>query len=277
MSPRHRSPRTSARLSTEVGRKPRRSPSPSGRPLPPPPTTKSPATGPPQEKLPSPPSLHKSIKNVTSKEVEKPKKEKDPEKDLKKRRHVVAEIISTEERYVEQLNQIVTCYQKPLLEAEVLKEEDNKTVFNNIQKLIKLHEKLLESLRAQLNGKDSPGDDFNVGEAFSSILPSEGAYEMASVFLSGGSTDLTSYIAYINRFHEGGQRLRKLAKKRKFGKYLDRCQHSNLSGLTGLETLLVVPVQRVPRYVLLLREVIKCTPKTHPDYQPCEQGNKPCA
>lgn len=31
-------------------------------------------------------------------------------------------------------------------------------------------------------------------------------------------------------------------------------------------SLLINPIQRIPRYVLLLRELIKYTPPTHPDF-----------
>ena len=33
--------------------------------------------------------------------------------------------------------------------------------------------------------------------------------------------------------------------------------------------LLIMPVQRVPRHKLLLRELLKHTPESHPDYAPC--------
>lgn len=36
--------------------------------------------------------------------------------------------------------------------------------------------------------------------------------------------------------------------------------------------MLIQPVQRVPRYRLLLAELLKCTPETHPDYEPCEKA-----
>jgi FYVE, RhoGEF and PH domain containing 3 len=35
-----------------------------------------------------------------------------------------------------------------------------------------------------------------------------------------------------------------------------------------LESLLIQPVQRIPRYRLLFAELIKYTPKDHPDYAP---------
>jgi hypothetical protein len=36
--------------------------------------------------------------------------------------------------------------------------------------------------------------------------------------------------------------------------------------------LLIQPVQRVPRYRLLLQELIKATPEGHPDLAPCKES-----
>ena len=36
---------------------------------------------------------------------------------------------------------------------------------------------------------------------------------------------------------------------------------------SSLESLLIMPIQRVPRYSLLLREIIQTLPPLHPDYQ----------
>merc|ERR1712232_712713 len=81
---------------------------------------------------------------------------------------------------------------------------------------------------------------------------------------------LTLYIEYVTKFHQGGELLRKLSKRRKFNKVLTtKCGHDSMVGLSGLETLRIVPVQRVPRYVLLLRDLLKVTEEDHPDYQPC--------
>jgi hypothetical protein len=35
----------------------------------------------------------------------------------------------------------------------------------------------------------------------------------------------------------------------------------------------VVPVQRIPRYVLLLKELLKCTPESHSDFANCQKAH----
>ncbi len=175
--------------------------------------------------------------------------EKDPAELLKKRAQVCAEILATEERYTEQLDQIASCYQKKLLEAHVLSPADDKTIFINVVVLGQLHQQLLQSLRKAVAGDGQQ----SVGVALTEITPA-----------------LTLYVEYVNKFHAAGVALRQMtAQNKKFARALEKCSHSNLSGLTGLETLLVVPVQRIPRYVLLLREVLKYTPESHADFAAC--------
>lgn len=47
--------------------------------------------------------------------------------------------------------------------------------------------------------------------------------------------------------------------------FTDKAAHA-LSGNKQLGYFLIMPVQRVPRYELLLRDFLKATPETHPDY-----------
>lgn len=179
-----------------------------------------------------------------------------PEDLAHKRALVCEEIIHTERIYVEQLQQLISCYQEPLQKAGVLREEDEKAIFINVRTLVEIHRSLLGTLEASLSpAQPRPDGQFAVGAALSSISPL-----------------LTLYVDYINRFHDGGETLRRLSTKRKFAKALEQCHHGNLAGLVALESLRVAPVQRVPRYVLLLREVLKCTPDEHADRAACQRA-----
>jgi len=40
----------------------------------------------------------------------------------------------------------------------------------------------------------------------------------------------------------------------------------SLPNVVGFESLLVMPVQRIPRYLLLLRDLLEKTAPTHPDH-----------
>ena len=45
-------------------------------------------------------------------------------------------------------------------------------------------------------------------------------------------------------------------------------------GLGNLPAFLICPVQRLPRYLLILRDLQKCTPEDHPDYTNLQQSFK---
>ena len=36
--------------------------------------------------------------------------------------------------------------------------------------------------------------------------------------------------------------------------------------MRGLDSYLITPIQRIPRYVMLLQEMLKVTPTHHPDF-----------
>ena len=58
-------------------------------------------------------------------------------------------------------------------------------------------------------------------------------------------------------------------KNTSFGNWLQSTltKHSDLCrGLANLPAFLICPVQRLPRYMLILRDLQKCTPEDHPDY-----------
>ena len=83
---------------------------------------------------------------------------------------------------------------------------------------------------------------------------------------------LLRYTQHIGGFHEAGAALRQLGGKA--GRVLASLSHcpETLRGVNALEIVRVAPVQRLPRYILLLREVLKVTPPTHPDYKAAVQA-----
>lgn len=164
--------------------------------------------------------------------------------EFKKRRRVVAEIVQSEEAYIGALQTLLQVYREPL--SSVLSEEELASIFLNTQDLLKRHEALMRMFRAH-----SLDDDlFPVGGIISSMV-------------TGPAWEL--YTTHIKLFPSAGDALRGLSGKgAKLLATLSHCPET-LSGAKALELLRVAPVQRLPRYVLLLREVVKVTPEGHPD------------
>jgi hypothetical protein len=157
---------------------------------------------------------------------------------------VIGELISSEEAYVTALTAITGIYMAPL--AEVLSESELREAFLGIGSICDRHKALLRMLKERPVTEES----YPVGGLISSILPI-----------------LPLYSTYLDNFKKAGTVLQSLSSKP--AKVLSGLSHTpdTLMGLEALEIVRVAPVQRLPRYVLLLREVNKKTHVNHPDYK----------
>jgi hypothetical protein len=90
------------------------------------------------------------------------------------------------------------------------------------------------------------------------------AVQVGDVFLKVADS-LKLYSVYVKAFADADELLkRKLAASKEFAAFLTQCQRD--SGLAlDLVSLLITPVQRLPRYELLLRELLQRTDAAHPD------------
>lgn len=86
---------------------------------------------------------------------------------------------------------------------------------------------------------------------------------------------LRIYVDYVNNFEHSVALTDKLKKKnQEFDKFLIKAEKiPACRGLT-FESFLIMPVQRVPRYVMLLMDLLKNTWKDHPDYNDIEAALK---
>jgi len=81
------------------------------------------------------------------------------------------------------------------------------------------------------------------------------------------SNYLKIYSQYCSNYHEAMRVLSECKKQPRFKKFLDELKkRSHDIEHRGLEDYLIRPVQRIPRYYLLLQDLVKHTSKDHPDY-----------
>ncbi|KRY54279.1 Uncharacterized protein T03_14482 [Trichinella britovi] len=77
---------------------------------------------------------------------------------------------------------------------------------------------------------------------------------------------IDTYTAFINNWKNARVAIRKACiAKPAFAKYLERCSREHQNKL-NLDALLIMPVQRIPRYELLIKELVKHTSVEHPDH-----------
>lgn len=78
---------------------------------------------------------------------------------------------------------------------------------------------------------------------------------------------MKTYSSYINNFDNSALVISKLRKSnKKFSKFCDKQMENPESRGQSLESFLIMPVQRIPRYTLLLRELIKNSVASDPDF-----------
>jgi len=89
--------------------------------------------------------------------------------------------------------------------------------------------------------------------------------QLGNLFIEKSSL-LHNYTEYITNYNTSLQVLEKLRKKSVFNSFLEDAKKHPRCQRLGLAGLLIMPVQRIPRYELLLRDYIKHTWRDHQDY-----------
>lgn len=153
---------------------------------------------------------------------------------------VVREVLETEETYVRTLDVLVAHYEEPARALRLFKPHSHACIFSNVNILRNEHRLLLNGLRARR---------------------AEGSLIVSDVLLAHLRRDL--YTLYCSTFEDGIAALQDERTPR-VNSFLNNAQAA--SGLNiDLPALLIQPVQRLPRYRLLLLEIERATWAEHPD------------
>ncbi|XP_076358964.1 uncharacterized protein LOC143251577 [Tachypleus tridentatus] len=176
------------------------------------------------------------------------------------RTHVVGELYDTEKSYVESLQILVNKYMKPLKSPENAGIVDPYLVdeiFHQIPEILVHHESFLEMLRQRLANWDTKQ---KVGDVFVDAFTKQHVID--------------TYTAFINNWKSAKDAIKLTTQaKPAFQKFLEHMAREHKGKLT-LDALLIMPVQRIPRYELLIKELLKHTPVDHPDHQPLVLAQK---
>jgi CRP-like cAMP-binding protein len=171
-----------------------------------------------------------------------------------RRGKVLAEIVATERSYIGSLRKVVQIYIEPIRAAHgtaspIVTADDEVKIFSTIDRLIPINTALADSLEERGATRDP---DAVVGDAFLKFTDTLGAY-----------------LQYVNMFDLSHDRYTANLKTNKsFRAFCDACAAHELSAGLPLNAYLIMPIQRSPRYVLLLDELVKTTPESHADYEP---------
>ncbi|XP_004363962.2 hypothetical protein CAOG_03123, partial [Capsaspora owczarzaki ATCC 30864] len=192
--------------------------------------------------------LQKIVKTPETRAIPKPLERtsstESRDSSIKKRANIAEEIVSTERSYVKHLHQMQELYYEPLKKKGLLKPEELATIFPNVQSLLGINETLLKDLDERVKAWDA--QTTTIGDVFKRMAPFLKLYE-----------------TYCNQHGTATQMLSRCqTKSENFSSFL---KTTAASCFQTLDSLLLMPIQRIPRYNLLLEDLLKHTPEEHPD------------
>lgn len=168
-----------------------------------------------------------------------------------KRTRVAQEILETERTYVKALKSLHQYYIIPLCEhlqsdqEPIIDHAQRSNIFGNIEEILGLAQSFLQALEIKLQNwgpMQTLGDTFKTHAMFFKI-----------------------YVMYTNQYQEGVKGITSLLKSDDRAKRV--AKRASKAGCQDVSSLMINPIQRLPRYVLLLKELRKRTPDSHPDAQ----------
>ncbi|CAF3420973.1 unnamed protein product, partial [Rotaria sp. Silwood2] len=176
---------------------------------------------------------------------------------MRKRNNIIFNLVESEREYVHQLEILVANYVRPFRMAASSKKppithEDVNSIFLNSEIILFLHQIFYKGLSKKLEQWPT----FYTGDLF-------------DMFISM----LHIYLEYVRNHHYSLQNLIecKLSNP-EFNKFLERCEmKAACEGLT-LEILLVLPMNRIPYYIITLANCLSHTPHAHVEREKLEQA-----
>uniref|UniRef100_A0A7S4NWX6 DH domain-containing protein n=1 Tax=Paramoeba aestuarina TaxID=180227 RepID=A0A7S4NWX6_9EUKA len=172
------------------------------------------------------------------------------------RRLILMEIFETEKLYVKDLQYIVDEWLKPLRSSEIISRGQLPDVFGNIELILNVNSELFEKLDKCFHSypEGTPGEQINgFGEIFEASSRLLVCYHQ---FCSNHQKALECFSAWRKN-------------SSKFDNFASEKEGTGLS----LGSYLIKPVQRICKYPLLFRELLKHTPEGHPDRAPLEKAS----
>jgi len=166
------------------------------------------------------------------------------EQEARYRSNIIKEIIITEKDYVQDLQIISDVFIKPLASKALLSPQDSSLLFSNIEVLL--------SVNHQLNDRVSS-------------FPDPDSMMVGGIFLEMADF-LKMYTVYCANQPNSMSCLDRLSKQSAFKGFLAECLENPVCRGLTLFSFLIKPIQRICKYPLLLRDLLRHTEETHPDY-----------
>ncbi|EGC28800.1 hypothetical protein DICPUDRAFT_51654 [Dictyostelium purpureum] len=164
------------------------------------------------------------------------------------RHNIVKELLATEKVYIENLEHLLSHYFNPMREESSklnIKMDHFGLLISNLEVIINYNKNLLDIIKPKV---DNWSHSQTIGDVF----------EQFTLYLKV----YTQYVKEYSIFFETINNLRK--NNSKFEAFIVEKEYSDNYKTVG--TYLILPIQRIPRYTLLLTDLVKNTWADHLDY-----------
>ncbi|KAF7591337.1 hypothetical protein BBP40_001661 [Aspergillus hancockii] len=241
------------------------------------------------EPTPSPQALGSSATSLvpsTSEPLRPETASPSPEqRHLKKRRHVIKELVDTEYTFGRDMKVVDDIYKGTSSSCLDLSAEDVKVLFANSDQVVQFSMAFQDALKeaaksvyimpksqrwtSRRNARNhvAKTDEESSTATSTSDLEKDCATFVGQVFMTHIGNMEKVYADYLKNHDAANKKLQTLQKNPKVAIWLKECRDwaSDLTTAWDLDSLLVKPVQRILKYPLLLSELLDSTPNDHPD------------
>ncbi|XP_061390661.1 uncharacterized protein LOC133326000 [Musca vetustissima] len=164
------------------------------------------------------------------------------------RLQAIHEIVTSEKTYLQQLQLLMDYFVKPLKEQKIIDEVSHTTLFGQIEMIHNLNGEFLKELESDMD---------NVAKAFLKMAP---FFKLYSVY----AFDYRHALLVLQELTSKNAAFRKFLETTEFCPQVQR----------KLNSLMIAPIQRVPRYKLLLEQVLLYTSPADADFKLLKESVK---
>ncbi|KAJ3283334.1 cytochrome c oxidase subunit 1, partial [Blyttiomyces sp. JEL0837] len=165
---------------------------------------------------------------------------------------VIYEFIDTERDFVNDLGTMINYHKNELKQTKMITEQDINMLFSNVETLIETNSYLLNKLQAK---KEANPVVEGIGEDILEV-----------------ADKLKVYTVYCGNYPYAMKLVHQLQARPDFKEHMQKMMSSAEGRGLSLESFLIKPVQRICKYPLLIRELLKNTDKSVNEYRILEQA-----
>eukprot|EP01135_Chromosphaera_perkinsii_P012080 Nk52_evm18s2579 gene=Nk52_evmTU18s2579 len=167
------------------------------------------------------------------------------------RLHVVKELIDTERNYIRCVDMIIKSFKQPMTtNVQLIPPEHIVAIFSNIEELLAVNRDFLRQLEDRVNNYDGDG-------IYMCFLNMKEFFKKYGEYCSNQPYALDTVAAY--QYNS------------KIRSYLSHLQEKSKQQFF-LSDLIMAPMQRILKYPLLIKELLRYTPKFHSDHEGLTQA-----